>query len=262
MKTTLVTSLPRALSLWVENRASSHRTRMDQQGRLRATTSADSDRQASIMVKPTAEPISFSDWLTVINRLVSVSKINWLEVARVVLAAKRKLARGQWTAMWKSPCVPFKKGTADALFAIGKNLGDLNAQTSEHLPRGWTTLQQLSRLDRETLLMLINDGTVHPRITFNEARDLVARFNGRTKKTTRANVIRCLHRFRAFVDTTLNEWTRDERERVQIELSEVIEQINGVGWQTSHPSPDSSSFQNQSPADAHFFPRHESKKSS
>ena len=255
METTLIPSLSRALSLRNADCSRPQPSQVHLNARLPATpaaaqSTAESNRQSPGMMKVRVELISTDDWLAEINRLVSVSKINYLNVARIVFAAKRDLSRGQWTAMWESEGAPFKKGKADALFSIGKNLGELNAQTSEHLPAGWNPLYQLSRLDRDTLMKLIDEGTIHPRITFNAARELVARFKGGLKKKATANVIRRLHRFRAFIDKTLNEWTRDERELAQLELSEVIEQIAGVGPQKIDASIALTSAEDETPVTA------------
>ena len=47
------------------------------------------------------QPKSVGDWLKEIKEYHSRKKINIIELGKLVLAAKRMLLRGQWTAMWR-----------------------------------------------------------------------------------------------------------------------------------------------------------------
>jgi len=105
---------------------------------------------------------SISEWIVEIRKVWRLSASSTLDLARVVSAAKNRLQRqyGQWSQLWKSKHkMPVSKRTADMLAVIGDQMGGLDSQTSANLPRGWNILYQLARLDRQTLHLLIQEGS-------------------------------------------------------------------------------------------------------
>src|SRR5216117_3970220 len=85
-----------------------------------------------------------------------------------------QLGRG-WSKFWRSPGeLPFCKRTAGMLVSIARLIG-LSEHTFAHLPRGWTILDTLSRLEHDILDRLVRDGEVHPEPTGVEAKALVRR---------------------------------------------------------------------------------------
>lgn len=179
---------------------------------------------------------SIAEWVSEINRLWARGPAYTIELGRTVAAAKRLLPRGAWSQLWKKPNgTPFRKRKGEMFVVIGKGLGHINAQTSAQLPGGWTILYQLALLDRPTLDKLINDGTIHPKLSLGEAEVLVAMFRGQPVegKAKKVNVKIRLRKFREFVDSTLPDWSMNERQWAEQELLEIIDQIG-----TDELSPD------------------------
>jgi len=140
------------------------------------------------------------------------------------------LRRGQWTALWRSGRMPFAKSKADMLLAIGQKLVDLDAQTFGHLPAGWSILYQVAQLERAIFDNLVRAGTIHPKLTLLEAKELVALFNGRRgAKSRTTNVGQRLRRFAEFVRGTVTDWNAAERQLATDELTRLMEQISFAG---------------------------------
>jgi len=113
------------------------------------------------------------------------------------------------------------------LATIGKKLAWLNGQTFAHLPIGWSILYQLAQLERTVFEKLLGDGDIHPKLTLREAKELVARFNGRRcKKKPGINVKHRLHQFCDFVERTLNQWKPHDRNLTKQILTGLIGQID------------------------------------
>ena len=111
-------------------------------------------------------------WIVEIKNVWARDAASTLDLARVVSAAKTHLRRqyGQWSRLWKSgEVMPISKSTADQLAVIGQQMGGLDSQTSENLPRGWNILYCLAGLRRETLEQLIEQKEVHPQLTLRQA---------------------------------------------------------------------------------------------
>ncbi|MBI3418003.1 MAG: hypothetical protein HY043_22160, partial [Verrucomicrobia bacterium] len=166
---------------------------------------------------------SANDWRAEIQERWAETATSILPLASVVLLARRSLRHGEWAALWESGRMPFSKRKAEMLVSIGQGLGDLNANTCAHLPRGWRVLYLLSKLDREILLREITNGAIHPKLTLNAARELVACLQGRlTRKPVHPGKIeRRLGRFREFVHQTLNDGARAECALVRQTLYEL-----------------------------------------
>lgn len=63
---------------------------------------------------------------------------------------------------------------------IGNKMGGMTAKTFAHLPRGWSVLYQLALLPAATLEQYIQKGRVHPDLTLQQTKKLVAEFQGRS----------------------------------------------------------------------------------
>jgi len=167
-----------------------------------------------------------SDWIAEIQRQVTQGRSATLELAITVCAAKSRLHHGEWTAILKSGRLPFRKRKAEMLFVIGKGLGWLTAHDRAQLPSAFRTLHCLARLDDATLVTLIAERTIHPRLTLRDAEQLVVGFGGHaTEKSQKPNVKRRLQRLGDFVHTTLRAWQPEERALAKSELSRLIEEI-------------------------------------
>ena len=152
----------------------------------------------------------------------------------MVSAAKNQLRQhyGQWTRLWKADQkMPVSKSTADQPAVIGQRMGGLDSQTSENLPRGWNILFCLAGLDRGTLVHLIQQGFIHPKLTLREAKELVARLRGKPTeaRTRKANLRQWLRRSAEFVHNNVSDWEPDELELATEGLTRLIEQIRTAG---------------------------------
>ncbi len=111
------------------------------------------------------------------------------------------------------------------LVRIGEHLGDLDGQTFGRLPAGWSILYSLSLLVVAAVKRLINEGVIHPGLSWREARGLVAKHRGEQSKRKSRKVGCRLRSFREFVLGTLDEWTDSECELAAVELAQLAERI-------------------------------------
>ena len=171
------------------------------------------------------------DWISQIKSLWAHGAVSIFDLARLVLQARRSLPYGEWAALWQPGLMPFSKRKAEMLVAIGDGLGGLDAHTCAHLPRSWRVLYFLSRLKRVDLLREIESSVIHPKITFKQAQELVARLRGkRTQSEVRPfNVQQRLRHFQDFVQTTFNQWSRAEHALAARALADLLELVGGNG---------------------------------
>lgn len=150
-----------------------------------------------------------------------------MELARVIGSARSRLHHGQWIHVLKS--LPFSKRKADMLATVGKRLVWLDGQTFAHLPTGWSILYQLAQLERVAFEQSLRQGTIHPKLTLREARELVTQFNGGPQKNPvlETSVKHRLQLFRKYVQRTLPDWNPEDRELGTTELALLIQQIDG-----------------------------------
>ena len=87
---------------------------------------------------------------------------SYLEVGAYLIDAKAKLP-GEYEAMIKSD-LPFDKSTARRLKIIAEHPILSDRAYTHALPARWMTLYLLSQLPPETLVALIEDGTVSPKL--------------------------------------------------------------------------------------------------
>lgn len=175
---------------------------------------------------------SLVEWAKAIKKVWAQGPANTIELAKVVAVAKRRLAYGEWTQLWRLGTIPFSKRKADMLATIGKGLAGLDRQTSAHLPTGWNILYHLSLIDLPALKKFVRKGAIHPLLTLREAKELLAEYRGQNtngKSSRRGHVKQRISRFRKFVHSTLRSWSEDEREFVQAELVELTQFLREQG---------------------------------
>jgi hypothetical protein len=110
-----------------------------------------------------------SEWATRINAEWRKSVEAIIETGRLLIQAKEDLGHGKWCEMFRDPRfralnypVPFTVRTAQMLMVIAEHPILSNAKYTSHLPPSWYTLYRLGSLPDNELLMLIEDGTIHP----------------------------------------------------------------------------------------------------
>ena len=69
------------------------------------------------------------------------------------------------------------------------------------------------------------DGTIHPKLSERQAKELPAKVNGSKKQPRKWNLRLRLQRFGDFVRETVNDWQPEERNAAKAELTRLIEQI-------------------------------------
>jgi hypothetical protein len=171
--------------------------------------------------------------LTQIDQLIAEIRQLWaqdtiriLDVATRMEQVRRSLKhrRGAWTGLWRSRQLPFGKRKGERLAVIGQATEGLNASDSTHLPPAWNTLYCLARLGHRRLNELIDAGEVHPALRLEEAKALLARFNGKPAPSGKASALRQrVRRFCAFVDSTWDNLTHADRQWVEASLRELLD---------------------------------------
>ena len=96
-----------------------------------------------------------------------------LETGRLLIAAKAALAHGEFLEMVERD-LPFGERTAERLMEIGRDPRLANPTTWSHLPSGWRTLYELTRLGDDDFEAALADTSVRPDMTVREAEALVA----------------------------------------------------------------------------------------
>jgi hypothetical protein len=163
-------------------------------------------------------------WVGEIKAAFSNGRECALNLAKIVWTAKRKLHYGQWSALWRSGSLPFKKRKGEMLVVIWKGLGRLDAHTCSHLPSSWRTLYLLAQLDSKAVVDLVGQGKIHPRLTVQEARALLDQVED-GQRPRRPQVQRRLDSFRDFISSTLTDWTASERDEVPAELLQLAHEL-------------------------------------
>jgi hypothetical protein len=167
-----------------------------------------------------------SNWVEEIRRLWAQGATSTLALARIVCQARMTLAYGEWTRLWSQPgLMPFSKRKAEMLVAISEGMGLIDAQTLAHLPRGWSILYYLSKLGQAVVEQLVGLGTIHPALTLQEARALVARHQGQEPPDPPRKLRQKLRQFERFVAATLSEWTAEDRRWTQSRLNSLANKI-------------------------------------
>jgi hypothetical protein len=114
------------------------------------------------------------------------------------------------------------------LVVIGKNLGWADAQTFAHLPPGWSTLYHLARLDQAVFKKLLEQGIIHPALTGQQAKDLVAASRGHKAVERKAGLKQWLKKCSEFVRAHLKDWSPEVREQARVELIRLADELGGA----------------------------------
>ena len=182
--------------------------------------------------------LSVSDWIGEIRKVWENGAANTPELAGIVCRLRELLSCAEWKELWQPGRMPFRIRKAYALVAIGNGLGWVDLQTFAQLPRGWSILQHLAKLERRLLERLIEEEVVHPELTFARARELVAQSTGNRRAARRPNVNWRVQTFANFVDSTLDDWTTQERTAAARILGSLIQRIRSKSESTpTTPNP-------------------------
>jgi hypothetical protein len=175
-----------------------------------------------------------------IRRVWAQGSANTLELAKVVSAARKRLKR-TWAEFWRSANIGFSKRKADMLVGIAR-LDGLNEQTFAHLPRTWTILHYLARLEHEVLEKLVRNGVVHQELTLPEAKALVRRRGTpRPAGAKRPKVRAIVNQFDKFVGGTLPEWSASQVQFAGTRLRELLQRIEMMHCSLSNNGTDKES---------------------
>lgn len=199
-------------------------------GTRRARRTQLSVRAARLAPPPESGHRPFTEWISDIRRAWFSGATNALSLARLVSEAREDLRESrQWNRLWRLGLaqVPFSKRKAEMLATIGAALGTLSAQTFAQMPSGWSTLDHLARLGRRKAEQLIAKGMIHPGLTLQGAKNLLADDQpGLTQAPNRSAAKRQLARFAGFVRRSLASWSAEERRLGCAELLRLAAQLN------------------------------------
>ena len=125
-------------------------------------------------------PSSAEEWGTILARASRAAKGTILAKARLFWTAKRHLAHGEWSRIWKltnrSQRPPESKRKADRYALIGKEFGDANETWPSHLvrqlPACVDALHYLAQLGRHLVMELLLSGIIHEGLSATKAREL------------------------------------------------------------------------------------------
>jgi hypothetical protein len=160
-----------------------------------------------------------------IRRAWAEGNANTLQLANVVCRARKQLGRA-WAEFWRTAKMPFSKRKADMLVGIAR-LDGLSEQTFAQLPRGWSILYHLSRLEHDKLENLVLDGFIRPNMTLAEAKRLVRRRGGPLKPGAKRPAVKAeVNKFTKFADSTLAEWSLRQLHYAGDKLRELLRRLD------------------------------------
>ena len=189
--------------------------------------------RAAAEISALLQPDPVADWSGRITQAWQQGTANTLELARLVSQARTSLEEhGQWTHLFDSNLLPFKKRKADRLVRIGRTFESESANESiwTHLPSSWLTLYYLARLGRPLARQLVAQGRIHSRLTLREAKALLAEFEPGTmvQRVRRRPFKERLARFEGFLRRTAANWSSEERRLAHAELLRLAAQFESV----------------------------------
>ena len=191
---------------------------------------------------PNSGSTSAADWLEEIKKVWARGPASTLELARLICLIRKQLARGQWTALWRSGEMPFGRSKGCQLRVIGEGLGWANVRVCARLPEGSRILYHLARLDRKTLEWLIEEKVIRPTLKLWEAKQLAAQYRGERLKTRsiRAVLRERLRRFAEYVATHLADFSAEDLELAEAQLTRFLQQIGAAKTAILDGSPSTS----------------------
>jgi hypothetical protein len=172
---------------------------------------------------------SVADWINDIRQAWACGATNTLSLARLISQSKEDMRQSrQWNRLWHSGLtqVTFSKRKAEILATVGLALGNVFAQTFAQMPSGWSILYHLARLGRRKVEQMIGEGAIHPGLSLQEAKTLLAKAQpGAYQKAKRSVVKLRFARFIMFVLKTAAGWSEEERHLVRNGLVQVMKQL-------------------------------------
>jgi hypothetical protein len=179
--------------------------------------------------------VDLRDWVSQIQAAYAREASDVLELARLMSRVHGRLPYGSWGRLWESRemRMPFKKRKGDMLVTIGRCVEGLDAQSSAQLPAAWNTLYYLARLGCKLMEKLISEGRIHPGLSLEEAKALLAQYRpGNRRTTSRSKLQRRLDAFAVFVREKLGTWLPQEREMVAEKLAALAAEVRAASSQT------------------------------
>lgn len=155
--------------------------------------------------------------------------------------------------------LPFSKRKAEMLVVVGREFGELDAETFARLPGGWSILYQLALLRRPDFETLLVHKRIHPALTLAEAKRLVAQFKGQPDaKNPRLNFKLRLRHFIDFVHEISSDLSAADRDLIRAELFQLALDLKDVSvplLAVNRLVPDCNSLANGSPNNCMEFPQ-------
>jgi hypothetical protein len=129
------------------------------------------DVSAPYQILPPIESLSDDELIEETQRVLRAGTAFHIAAGRYFLALKDRF-RGRFIEKVE---MRFDESidTIEGYMAIAREFPEPN--TWRFLPSYWTTLHKLTRIDRDIRDRWIRDGTIHPRLTHEEAKELVRR---------------------------------------------------------------------------------------
>jgi hypothetical protein len=169
------------------------------------------------------------DWFCKIQEACARESNNLLKLAGLMAEARHALPRGGWSQLWQTKKMPFSKRKGEMLVVIGKGVEGLNANNCAHLPIAWRTLYFITRLGRQIMERLIDEGRIHPGLSLQGAKELLTEYLPKSQRTpSRSKMEVRLARFSAFIRTNLETWSQEERATVCRQLLALDREIRSV----------------------------------
>jgi hypothetical protein len=130
--------------------------------------------------QPATTRSELEHWAGEINERLCRAVGAIVEAGRLLLEAKTRLKHGEWERLFHgnpqavAKPIPISVNTAQRLMAIARHPILSNPAHSPRLPRSWTTLYELTKVDAATLRASLGDGRIHPGLDRRQAAALRA----------------------------------------------------------------------------------------
>jgi len=177
---------------------------------------------------------STTDWIDLISQAwtqrTADTLADNLELARLVSRARESLrARGEWSHLFGpgQSGLPFSKRKAEHFVRIGEIFGECaNANTCAQFPPGWRILSCLAGLGWPLVERLVSEGRIHPRLSLNAAKTLLAGyFPESLKKNPQSSFNKRFDRFSKFARAAFKSSSPEERRIASRKLLNLAQDI-------------------------------------
>jgi hypothetical protein len=179
---------------------------------------------------PAAATGELERWAGEINERLSRAVGEVIDAGRLLLEAKARLRHGDWARLFQGHpdavpnAVPVSVNTAQRLMAIARHPILSNPAHAQRLPRSWTTLYELTKIDGPTLREGLAEGRIHPGLDRRHAAALrpTAAHDGVT-------VARALRGLRQRLDTVATRCPARHRPTLARTLREYADSLDATG---------------------------------